>query len=94
MEVCVDNIESLVNALDGGASRIELCSALSEGGLTPSIGFLKHAKSITRAQSFTYLMAKHYQDLNKVFLMKAPMTYKVPDKKETFTYVLTELCLQ
>ena len=46
------------------------------------------------AQSFTYLMAKHYQDLNKVFLMKAPMTYKVPDKKETFTYVLTELCLQ
>ena len=58
MEVCVDNIESLVNAVDGGASRIELCSALSEGGLTPSIGFLKHAKSITRAQSFTYLMAK------------------------------------
>ena len=43
MEVCVDNIESLVNAVDGGASRIELCSALSEGGLTPSIGFLKHA---------------------------------------------------
>ena len=65
MEVCVDNIESLVNAVDGGASRIELCSALSEGGLTPSIGFLKHAKSITRAQSFTYLMA----EINRVSLI-------------------------
>merc|ERR1712062_252101 len=54
MEVCVDNIESLVNAVDGGASRIELCSALSEGGLTPSTGFLKHAKSITRAGDFCY----------------------------------------
>ena len=43
----MDSIESLVNAVEGGASRIELCSALSEGGLTPSIGFLKHAKSIT-----------------------------------------------
>ena len=84
MEVCVDNIESLVNAVDGGASRIELCSALSEGGLTPSIGFLKHAKSITRAQSFTYLMAKHYLDLNKVSVMKSPIRY-IPNKKETFT---------
>ena len=80
MEVCVDNIESLVNAIDGGASRIELCSALSEGGLTPSIGFLKHAKSITRAQSFTYLMVKHYQDLNKVFVMKAPIRYLIKRK--------------
>ena len=66
MEVCVDSIESLVNAIDGGASRIELCSALSEGGLTPSIGFLKHAKSITRSQSFTSLMADLRQDINKV----------------------------
>ena len=80
MEVCVDNIESLVNAVDGGASRIELCSALSEGGLTPSIGFLKHAKSITRAQSFIYLMARHYQDLNTVFVMKASIRYLIKRK--------------
>ena len=47
MEVCVDNVDSLINAVQGGASRIELCSALSEGGLTPSFGFFKLAKSLT-----------------------------------------------
>ena len=41
MEVCVDNLQSVSNALAGGAKRLELCSALSEGGLTPTIGFVK-----------------------------------------------------
>ncbi|OLQ75878.1 copper homeostasis protein CutC [Photobacterium proteolyticum] len=43
LEVCIDNIESLHYAQQGGATRIELCSSLALGGLTPSIGFMKQA---------------------------------------------------
>ncbi|MGR5212683.1 copper homeostasis protein CutC [Vibrio rotiferianus] len=43
LEVCIDNIESLHNAIAGGATRIELCSSLALGGLTPSYGFMLQA---------------------------------------------------
>lgn len=43
LEVCIDNLESLHLAIEGGATRIELCSSLALGGLTPSYGFMKKA---------------------------------------------------
>ena len=46
MEVCVDNVLSFINAVEAGASRIELCSSLAEGGLTPSLGFFRQVQKI------------------------------------------------
>lgn len=40
LEVCVADPQSLAAAVVGGADRIELCSALELGGLTPSPGMM------------------------------------------------------
>ncbi|MGE6785003.1 copper homeostasis protein CutC [Ensifer adhaerens] len=40
LEVCVDDTDGLYAAIEGGADRIELCAALSVGGLTPNPGLM------------------------------------------------------
>ncbi|OEF93487.1 copper homeostasis protein CutC [Vibrio splendidus] len=47
VEASVGNIESLHSAITGGATRIELCSALALGGLTPCFGTMKVAARIS-----------------------------------------------
>jgi len=64
LELCTDCLEGAKLAEKYGFSRIELCSALSEGGLTPSIGLIRacteetdsvgvHVMIRTRGGSFT-----------------------------------------
>ena len=46
LEVCCGNLESVEAAVAGGASRIELCSALEVDGLTPPTAWLEEVKRL------------------------------------------------
>jgi len=43
LEVCIDNLAGLEACINGNADRIELCSSLIHGGLTPEVNLMKHA---------------------------------------------------
>ena len=47
LECCVDSIESAINAANGGASRLELCSNLIIGGTTPDVALVKEIRKHT-----------------------------------------------
>lgn len=64
LEICANSLESALAAQKAGTQRIELCTALSLGGLTPSQGLIEQTRNLLdipimvlirpRSGNFTY----------------------------------------
>lgn len=80
VEVCANSLASAITAEKAGADRIELCTALGVGGLTPSYGLLKaikdqvsipvHVLIRPRVGDFTYSDAEFACMLEDIALCK------------------------
>jgi copper homeostasis protein len=55
LEVAVGSLAEAVHAISHGADRIELCHALSTGGVTPSPGSFLHLRNLTDLPIFVML---------------------------------------
>ena len=55
LEVCANSYQSAKHAQEAGAKRIELCSELSIGGITPSFGLIKQVISELAIKTFVLI---------------------------------------
>ena len=55
LEICTDSVASAVAAQKGGAKRIELCSGLVIGGLSPDPALFKGVRANTDLEIRTLL---------------------------------------
>jgi copper homeostasis protein len=67
VEVCANSLQSALNAQDGGAHRVELCSSLLLGGLTPAPSTLLMARAMLEIELFAMIRPREgdffYSDL-------------------------------
>lgn len=76
-EICTDSLEGALAAERHGAQRIELCSALSIGGLTPSFGLIQQCTKKSNIQVHTMIRHKEggfQYDINDVEMMESDIS--------------------
>jgi copper homeostasis protein len=57
-EICIDSVAGVRAAIEAGAARVELCSSLIEGGLTPSFGMASRAAAVAQGKLKVHAMIR------------------------------------
>ena len=97
IEICANSAQSCVEAEAGGATRVELCAGIPEGGTTPSYGEIKTAKALTskidinviirpRGGDFLYTEAEVQSMLLDIELCKELKVHGVVDTGEGYCF--------
>ena len=78
VEICTFSLESCVNAQLAGASRVELCSGMYDGGTTPSAAMIRMAREKLSIELYVMIRPRGgdflYSDL-EFELMKEDILY-------------------
>ena len=62
IEACVDSVQAALNAVEGGARRIELCQNLIDGGTTPSLGTVKKVMERVGDKVHVHVLIRYYYE--------------------------------
>ena len=90
IEVCAASVQSALNAQAGGAVRIELCSSLELGGITPSISTIQMARVLLDIDVFVLIRPRpgdfcysdlEFETIKKDILVCKNLVVENSDKK-------------
>ena len=77
LEVCVDSVESALEAKRGGATRLELCANLVIGGTTPGYTLFEQVKKEVRELSDSH--GKYREHATKYYRNLGQITHYIAD---------------
>ncbi len=78
IEVCAFNLQSCINAQEGGAGRIELCGNPTEGGTTPAPGVLIQARKLLNIKLYPMIRPRggyYYYSLDEIESMRQDILF-------------------
>lgn len=58
LEIAIDNLADAIAAIEAGADRLEICSSLSGGGVTPSLGFARATATLSNTPVVVLVRAR------------------------------------
>ncbi len=93
IEICANSAQSCVEAEAGGASRVELCAAIPEGGTTPSYGEIKTAQALTSTIDMNIIIRPRSGDFLYTPVEIESMLYDIEMAKELKVHGVVFGCL-